>query len=56
VQTLEELKVDYYAKRKEMWDAKELSEKSRYAFLVAERAYQRAHETLNKEERRTYDC
>jgi hypothetical protein len=53
--TLEELKVDYYAKRTAFWDAGDLANKYKHEFLVAERAYGKASEALDKEWRKTND-
>jgi hypothetical protein len=52
MQTLEELKVDYYAKRTAFWDAGDLFNKYKHEFLVAEGAYRKAREDLDKEWRK----
>ena len=52
MKTLEELKVDYYAKRTALWDASELADKYKFEYLSAERDYRKANEDLDKEWRK----
>jgi hypothetical protein len=53
MQTLEELKEDYYKKRTTFWDAAELADEYKGKFLKAERDYRKAREDLDKEGRKT---
>tara|TARA_R110000782_G_scaffold206968_1_gene295487 strand:- start:323 stop:493 length:171 start_codon:yes stop_codon:yes gene_type:complete len=53
--TLEELKVDYYAKQTAFWDAGDLANKYKHEFLAAEKAYRKAREDLDKEWWKTND-